>query len=121
MSASRATPFSGSVTAASLALGRELHLGVGAAVRLHDGDRVLRERRKPALARERGLDRGREPLRLPALALGLLLVELGHHLPREQLEALADVLVTVPARLLDEHDLVDARLGHRLEVRAHAL
>src|SRR5260370_7020582 len=62
------------------------------------------------------LDPAREDVVLPALVLGLAGVELGHDLPGDQLETLADVLVAGAAGLVGQDDLVHVR---RLEP-AHA-
>ena len=59
-------------------------------------------------ARQRPLHRFRQPLTLGALALRGAFREPGQDLGGEQLEALADVLVTVRAGLRDEDHLVDA-------------
>src|SRR5207302_11096394 len=67
----------------------------------HDGV-VGRRLAGPGASRQRRLDRRAEPLELLLLPLVLALVELRHDLAREQLEALADVLVLVVAGLADE-------------------
>jgi len=53
---------------------------------------------------------------LPRLLLGLVGVELGHHLAGEEIEALADVLVRVLAGLVQEQHLVDVRGFEPLEL-----
>src|SRR5262245_62637238 len=62
-------------------------------------------------ARQRGLDRRCEPARLRRLARGLLRVEGGHDLAREELERRADLLVADATALAEEYHLVDARVG----------
>ena len=80
--------------------------GRGLAVGLDDVVRIRHARGGPA--RHRTLQRLRQPLALGALALGGALRESRQDIGREQLEALADVLVTVGAGLRDEDHLVDA-------------
>ena len=46
-------------------------------------------------------------LPFPFLLLRLHRLELGHDLPREQFEALADMFVRVLAGLIQEDDLID--------------
>ena len=73
------------------------------------GDLVVSELRHLHLARQRRLDVGRKLRVLLRLARSPAFLELRHHLGGEQLERLADVLVLVHPRLLDERDLIDAR------------
>ena len=76
--------------------------------RAHDGNIRFRERRHALLAGQRLLDVGRQLLGLAPLALGGMDRELRQHLARQHLQRLADVLVPVPAGLLQQDDLVDA-------------
>ena len=81
--------------------------------------RRVRPRSELAAAPRRGEGLGVELLELdlagqhrllPRLVLGLVVVELRHHLVGEQLEAGADVLVGVLAGLVEQDHLVDVRL-----------
>ena len=53
------------------------------------------------------LDLAAEHLLLPGLMLSFLAVEFRHHFLGEQLERLADVLMLVLARLVEQDDAVD--------------
>ena len=72
----------------------------------------LPSRRPPC---ERPLARLRELLPLGGLALLAAVGEAGQHLLAEELERLADVLVLVRSRLLDEDHLIDARVDVALD------
>ena len=76
------------------------------------------ERRQARLARQCGLDRGRELSPLFGFARLVALLELGHHALGKDLERLADMFVAVAAALLDEHDLVDPGLLVARQMRA---
>ena len=62
------------------------------------------------LARQDGIDHGRQPCGLFTLLTFLTVLELGEHLATEELEALHDVLVAVLAGLEAEDHLVDPAL-----------
>src|SRR5579875_3155645 len=79
----------------------------------------LAERRGDCAAFERARDRRREALGLGGAPGGIARLELRHDARRKQLERRADVLVPVVAPLLDEDDLVDARVLEGAEVLAH--
>jgi hypothetical protein len=79
-------------------------------------DLLVGERLHPLLPLHGRFEVRRECLHLLALTIVLVLFERRHHAGGEELERLADVLVAILAALLDEHDLVDAHVGERLEV-----
>src|SRR3984885_13014459 len=86
---------------------------------------VCRQRRGPPWSArpplERRLDRRPDTRRLrPHLGL-VALLERGEYLATEQLERLADVLVSVPAGLQHEDDLIDSGLLEPLQVVTYLL
>ena len=79
---------------------------------------VIGERRHARLARQRFLDVRREFLFLALLPFGGFRRKFGQHIAGQQVQRLANVLVPVPAGLLQQDDLVDAGRIERAHVSA---
>src|SRR5262245_41487669 len=77
------------------------------------GNVGLRQWGSHLLARQRTRNEGRQLLCLASFAHAVLLLALGQHLGREQLQGSADVLVAIAARLLQQDDLIDPRCRKR--------